>query len=117
VVESKSWLLRAVASGVWPMTLRPKSVSAAHSSAPVQDLRFGAGTYWSASTRTFRRLGSKPRVTMEHRASQVERDGAVYRVEARPLLPLTFPGGFRETRLARPSADVRPWCRRSKVGP
>jgi hypothetical protein len=44
---------------------------------------------------------------MEHRTSQVERDGVVYRVEGRPLPPLTFHGGLRETRLARPSADVR----------
>lgn len=39
--------------------------------------------------------------------NQVERDGAVYSVEARPLLPITFHGGIRENRLARTSADVR----------
>ena len=44
---------------------------------------------------------------MEHRASQVERDGVVYQVEARPLPPRTFYGGLREKRLTRPSADVR----------
>jgi hypothetical protein len=44
---------------------------------------------------------------MEQPVSQVERDGAVYRVEARPLLPVTFHGGIRENRLARTSADVR----------
>jgi hypothetical protein len=44
---------------------------------------------------------------MEHPVSQVERGGAVYRVEARPLLPVTFHGGIRENRLARTSADVR----------
>ena len=44
---------------------------------------------------------------MEHRASQVERDGVVYRVEGRPLTPRTFYGGLREKRLARPSTDVR----------
>jgi hypothetical protein len=44
---------------------------------------------------------------MEHPVSQVERDGAGYRVEARPLLPVTFHGGIRENRLARTSADVR----------
>jgi hypothetical protein len=38
--------------------------------------------------------------------SHVERDGAVYRVDARPLLPVTFHGGMRENRLARTSADV-----------
>jgi len=43
---------------------------------------------------------------MEYRASQVERDGVVYRVEGRPLPPVTFHGGFREKRLARPSADL-----------
>jgi hypothetical protein len=43
---------------------------------------------------------------MEHQAMEVERDGAVYRVEACPLLPLTFHGGIRENRLARTSADV-----------
>ena len=43
---------------------------------------------------------------MEHRANQFERDGVVYRVEGRPLTPLTF-YGLREKRLARPSADVR----------
>ena len=47
------------------------------------------------------------RGAMEYRASQVERDGAVYRVEPRPLLPVTFLGGIRENRLARTSADVR----------
>src|SRR5258708_35916148 len=46
-------------------------------------------------------------VTMEHPVSPVERDGAVYRVEALPLLPVTFHGGIRENRLARTSADVR----------
>jgi hypothetical protein len=44
---------------------------------------------------------------MGHQASRVERDGVVYRVEGGPTLPLTFHGGFREKRLARPSADVR----------
>jgi len=44
---------------------------------------------------------------MEYRASQVERDGVVYQVEARPLHPRTFYGGLREKRLARPTADVR----------
>ena len=43
---------------------------------------------------------------MNHRANLVERDGAVYEVEARPLLPLTFHGGIRENRLARTSDDV-----------
>ena len=44
---------------------------------------------------------------IEQRASQVERDGVVYRVEGRPLTPRTFYGGLREKRLARPSTDVR----------
>ena len=44
---------------------------------------------------------------MEHPVSHVERDGVVYRVEAHPLLPVTFHGGIRENRLARTSADVR----------
>src|SRR5262245_43530688 len=44
---------------------------------------------------------------MFHPAIEIERDGAVYRVEARPLLPTTFHGGIQENRLARTSADVR----------
>jgi hypothetical protein len=51
-------------------------------------------------------VGIDLEVTMEHPVSQVERDGAVYWVEARPLLPVTFHGGIRENRLARTSADV-----------
>jgi hypothetical protein len=35
---------------------------------------------------------------MEHAVSHVERDGAIYWVEARPLVPMTFHGGIRENR-------------------